>query len=76
MTFATFACFYALVLGLLMIFWPKTMWKMRHWFSVKNGEPSDGYLIMTRISGVILWVGLALYLFKSNGVIGPGGLLW
>ena len=57
-----FLYLYIFAMAVMGIFFPKTMWKMRFWFSVKNGEPSEGYLIMTRIGGVILLIGLIWYL--------------
>lgn len=57
---------YVFLFAVISLFFPKTIWKMRHWFSVKNGEPSEGYLIITRISGAVLLLGLICHLFFSN----------
>ena len=38
-------------------FWkPELLWKIEHLFSVKGGEPTDFYLSMMRIGGVIFAV--------------------
>ena len=57
-----FIYIYVFFMAILSLVAPETIWKMRYWFSVKNGEPSQGYLIMTRIGGVILLIGLIWYL--------------
>ena len=45
---------YVAVMVILMIASPATVWKMRHVFSVKGGEPSAFYLVSTRIGGIVL----------------------
>ena len=42
-----------LALGLAMIFIPRILWKIEHIFSVKNGEPTELYLALMRIGGVV-----------------------
>ena len=44
------------VLGVLMFWKPELLWKIEHLFSVKGGEPTDFYLSMMRIGGVIFAV--------------------
>ena len=44
------------VLGILMFLKPEWLWKLEHLFSVKGGEPTDFYLSMTRIGGVVFAV--------------------
>lgn len=41
------------VLGVLMFLKPEVLWKLEHLFSVKGGEPTDFYLSMMRIGGVV-----------------------
>lgn len=41
-----------LVLGLFMLIRPDIIWKMEHFLSVKNGEPTEWYLAITRIIGL------------------------
>ena len=41
----------------VMMFWkPELMWKIEHLLSVKGGEPTDFYLSMMRIGGVVFAV--------------------
>lgn len=40
-------------LGVLMFLKPEVLWKLEHLFSVKGGEPTDFYLSMMRIGGVV-----------------------
>ena len=42
-----------LVLGPLMLIRPDIVWKIEHFFSVKNGEPTDWYLAITRLIGIL-----------------------
>ena len=51
-----------IVLGAFMLAKPHTVWKIEHFFSVKNGEPSDFYILCTRIIGGILLLGSILVL--------------
>ena len=44
------------VLGVLMFWKPELLWKMEHLFSVKGGEPTDFYLSVMRIGGVVFAV--------------------
>ena len=44
------------VLGVLMFLKPEVLWKLEHLFSVKGGEPTDFYLSMMRIGGVVFAV--------------------
>lgn len=44
----------ALFVLAIMMFWkPELLWKIEHLFSVKGGEPTDFYLSMMRIGGVV-----------------------
>lgn len=40
------------LLGLFMLINPKLLWKMEHYFTVKNGEPTDLYIAFMRIGGL------------------------
>lgn len=42
------------LLGGMMILNPQLLWKMEHFLSVKNGEPSDLYIALMRIGGIVL----------------------
>ena len=51
------------IFGLLLIFKPKTIWKIKHSWDIKNGEPSDGYIIFSRCAGVFaIVVGIILFI--------------
>ena len=52
------------VLGVLMFWKPEILWKIEHLFSVKGGEPTDFYLSMMRIGGVVFAV-IAVFLAIS-----------
>ena len=41
------------VLAIMMFWKPELLWKIEHLFSVKGGEPTDFYLSMMRIGGVV-----------------------
>ena len=60
-----FIYIYVFFMAILSLVSPETIWKMRHWFSVKNGEPSEGFLITTRISGVIILVILLFLIVRG-----------
>jgi hypothetical protein len=60
-----FIYIYVFFMAILSLVAPETIWKMRHWFSVKNGEPSEGFLITTRISGVIILIALFYFIFRG-----------
>ena len=51
---AIVACLIIVAVGLWFIRAPDMVWELQHLLSVKDGEPTDFYLISTRISGVIL----------------------
>ena len=52
------------VLGVLMFWKPEILWKIEQLFSVKGGEPTDFYLSMMRIGGVVFAV-IAVFLAIS-----------
>ena len=41
------------ILGIAMLIFPHILWKIEHLFRIKNGEPSDIYLGLMRIGGII-----------------------
>ena len=43
-------------ISFVMMFIPEKLWKLEHMFSVKDGEPTEAYLNMTRISGVVFFL--------------------
>ena len=48
------ALIFLLPWGLFMLFFPEQVWELQHIFSVRGGEPTDFYLITTRVNGAIL----------------------
>lgn len=55
-----------LILGVFMLCYPKTLWTMENLLTVKNGEPTELYLLLMRIGGVffiLCSVGIVIYLF-------------
>ena len=51
------------IFGILLIFKPKTIWKIKHSWDIKNGEPSDGYIIFSKCVGVFaIVVGIILFI--------------
>ena len=55
-----------LILGGCMLCYPKTLWQIENLLTVKNGEPTELYLLLMRIGGVffiLCSVGIAIYLF-------------
>lgn len=40
-------------LGAVCVLKPEIVWQWRHLWSVRDGEPTDFYLVSTRIGGVI-----------------------
>ena len=47
------ACIFLLTSGTLMLVRPDVVWKIEHYFTVQNGEPTDWYLAIVRIIGLI-----------------------
>ena len=64
------ACLIIVAVGLWFIRAPDMVWELQHLLSVKDGEPTDFYLISTRISGVILIiVGIVLLIMAIASYI-------
>lgn len=52
------------VLGLVILICPKWVWKADHLFTVKDGEPTEFYLTVTRVGGFALsFLGFWLLVF-------------
>lgn len=43
-------------LALMSLLRPRDLWRLEHFLSVRGGEPTDFYLFMTRLSGVIFLI--------------------
>lgn len=41
-----------IALGLAMLVKPEFLWRIEHLFTVKNGEPTELYLLLMRVGGV------------------------
>ena len=55
-----------LILGVFMLCYPKMLWKIENLLAVKNGEPTELYLLLMRIGGVffiLCSVSIIIYLF-------------
>ncbi|MGM9662321.1 MAG: DUF6199 family natural product biosynthesis protein [Oscillospiraceae bacterium] len=50
-----------LALGLCMMIKPELLWKAEHLFSTKGGEPTEVYLVLMRLVGVI-FTAIALFM--------------
>ena len=42
-----------IILGLFMTFKTELAWKAEHFLTVKDGEPSDLYIVITKIGGIL-----------------------
>lgn len=63
------ACIFLFVFGLLLLIRPELVWKLDHFLSVKNGEPTELYLAVARISGLVFLLiaiggGLVFFVFS------------
>ena len=62
-----------MILGVSMLCYPKILWKIENLFTVKNGEPTELYLVLMQVGGVffiICSVGIIIYLIiKWNTLI-------
>lgn len=56
------------ILGLLLLLKPELIWKIKHSWDVKDGEPTNGYIIFSKCVGIYaIIVGIVLliiYIFK------------
>ena len=44
-----------LALSLMMLLKPEWLWMAEHWLCVKGGEPTELYIALTRIGGMLLF---------------------
>jgi len=52
-----------IVLSVFMIFKPTLLWKIEHFLSVKNGEPTDLYITLMRIGGTFFLISSVVMVF-------------
>ena len=48
------AAIVVLIMGIINLAKPELAWKLKHMLTVRDGEPTEYFLVSTRISGVIL----------------------
>ena len=48
-------------MGVFQLLKPEILWKIEHIFSVKGGEPTELYLALVRVGGVLLCLGTAVF---------------
>ncbi len=53
--------------SLLMMLNPALMWKIEHFMDVEGGRPTDWYLTVTRVGGVLLF--LILFFITLFGLL-------
>lgn len=53
--------------GLFMIIKPDWLWKIDNFLDVKGGEPTDFYLVSTRLGGILLCL-ICFFIFVYFGV--------
>jgi hypothetical protein len=64
-TYLGFIAVLLLVIGFVDFRFPEFFWHLRHWWCVDGGEPSDMYLDISRISGVIMMIAGVICLIVS-----------
>ena len=53
--------------GLLLLFKPELMWRIKHFWDVKDGEPTDSYIIFSKCVGIsAIIVGIVLFIVHIN----------
>ena len=58
-----------LILGVYMTCNPKLLWKIENLFTVKNGDPTELYLVLMRIGGlffIICSISIIIYLLFAK----------
>lgn len=50
-------------LGFMGLFKPELMWKLEHFMSVKDGEPTEFYLVVSRIIGALALITVIIIIF-------------
>ncbi|WP_052447373.1 DUF6199 family natural product biosynthesis protein [Clostridium polynesiense] len=54
-----------IILGLAMLFKPELLWKIEHFLTTKDGEPSDFYVASMRIGGVLFaLIGVIMLIYE------------
>ena len=48
-------------MGVFQLLEPELLWKIEHLFSVKGGEPTELYLALVRVGGVLLCFGTVIF---------------
>lgn len=51
-----------LLLGIAMVGRPDLLWKIEHFWDVKNGEPSELYIDLMRVMGTFCIIGSIIFL--------------
>ena len=51
-----------LLLGIAMVRRPEQLWKIEHFWDVKNGEPSELYISLMRVMGTFCIIGSIIFL--------------
>lgn len=51
-----FVALFLILFGLAAMIKPELIWKIDHYFTVKNGEPTDLYLTLSRLGGILCLV--------------------
>lgn len=56
--------FLLIILGLMMLLKPQLLWKIENFLTTKGGEPSDFYLSMMALGGIVtLLCGIGFLIF-------------
>lgn len=50
------------LLGIAMVGKPDLLWKIEHFWDVKNGEPSELYIALMRVMGTFCIIGSIIFL--------------
>lgn len=57
---------FLIMMGSVMLIKPNTMWKIAESWKMKtNGEPTDAYMMIIRIGGLILAIGGIIAILKN-----------
>ena len=57
------------VIGMLVVAFPKSVWKLECLLNMKRGEPSAEYLRLCRIGGVLLAVVAIVLVIRAFGIL-------
>ena len=69
------------LIGLVAVIWPDKLWKLEHFLTVKNGEPSEFYLAVSRVAGVFFMLAatissLVITIIGKVGMVTAGTAAW